>query len=172
MTNMSVTIDSNTMTNAYYAGLYSYYYSYYKSVSYNTIVTAAVSATQYGLDVYYYNTVENGIIGNRIHIQSTSGCYGIRSYYTNRSTAYGARGNALIANNEIIKLQGSSTSYGFYQYYGNVDFINNSIYIAGTSTCYGIYASTMSSTYSRRFLNNNIYTNTTSSSKLSYLLFQ
>ena len=164
MTNMSVTIDSNTMTNAYYAGLYSYYYSYYKSVSYNTIVTAAVSATQYGLDVYYYNTVENGIIGNRIHIQSTSGCYGIRSYYTNISTAYGARGNALIANNEIIKLQGSSTSYGFYQYYGNVDFINNSIYIAGTSTCYGIYASTMSSTYSRRFLNNNIYTNTTSSS--------
>ncbi|OQA93755.1 MAG: hypothetical protein BWY27_00016 [Bacteroidetes bacterium ADurb.Bin234] len=162
MLEMSVTIDSNMMTNAYYTGLYSYYYSKYKSVSYNTIVTSVISSTQYGMYLYYYNTFDDGVIGNRIRLQTTSSGYGMYTYYTNRSSAYGAKGNALIANNEIIKPQGTSSAYGFYNYYGNVDFVNNSIYLAGTSSCYGIYAGTMSSSYSRSLLNNNVMTNTTS----------
>jgi hypothetical protein len=60
------------MTNAYYTGLYSYYYSKYKSLSYNTIITSATSSTQYGMYLYYYNTFDDGIIGNRIRLQTTS----------------------------------------------------------------------------------------------------
>ena len=40
MSNMSVFVDSNVMTNSYSAGLYSNWYSYLPSISYNNISCA------------------------------------------------------------------------------------------------------------------------------------
>ena len=168
-TNMSsrvgVTIDSNVLTNAYYAGIYSYYYAYYPSISHNTITSSASGAsTYYGIYTYYYTTIDS-MIGNKITITTSSQAFGMYlSYYQNYSTSYGASGPMFIANNEIRILSSASTSYGLYAYgssnYSRFDILNNSIYMNGTSTCYGLYWYPYSSSYPSKFINNNVHINT------------
>ena len=148
----NVTIDSNNITNFYNSGIYSYYYSRYKSISHNTFVSRAASATQYVLYLNYYNVIDSGIVGNKILLQSTSTSYGFYCYYIN-SSSY-ASYPALFANNEIRKLSGAGTSYGAYVYYPRIKMYNNSMLIKGTSTNYGIYHYSTSSSYSCDMRNN------------------
>ena len=148
----NVTIDSNNITNFYCYGIYSYYYSRYKSISHNTFVSRAISATQYVLYLNYYNVIDSGIVGNKILLQSTSTSYGFYCYYIN-SSSY-ASYPALFANNEIRKLSGAGTSYGAYVYYPRIKMYNNSMLIKGTGTNYGIYHYSTSSSYSCDMRNN------------------
>jgi len=137
----SITIDSNTLTDAYTYGIYSYYYGNYPSISYNTITSRYnTPSSYYGIYTYYYHNILK-LVGNRIKVTGTSTCYGMYLYYYhNYSTAYGSTGPGLLANNEVIVLGGSTTAYGIYMY-GNSrwDMMHNTIYVQGTSTCYGLY---------------------------------
>ncbi len=147
-----VTIDSNTLTNAYANGIYTYYYGYSPSVSYNTITTRVVATTQYGIYWGVYSTVD-AMNNNRIFIRGTSTSYGIYTYYINRNTSYNAKGNAPIYNNEII-IPSAGTNYGFYMTYPNVDLYHNSVYLGGSSQCNGIYVTSMSNTHTFNVKNN------------------
>ncbi len=133
-TNMGyLTIDSNSMMDAYNSGIYSANNGQYKSISYNTIITRVASTSQNGIYLLY-STIDEGIIGNRIHIGSTSNCQGgIYLSNVNRDATYNASGNALIANNEIILAQKTGTLGGIYCNSANANIYNNSVYVAGTT---------------------------------------
>ena len=161
---MSVIIDSNLMTNAYYYGIYSYYYGRYPSISYNTITSrnsGTVSSTWYGIYLYYYHNVD-AIVGNRIHSTNPSIMYptGIRTYYYFNYTSYGGSGAGLIANNEII-LYTTSSYYGIYLYnpYSNVKVLHNSVYMYGSGSAYALYTYNGSSSYKPEIKNNIFMTN-------------
>ena len=169
-TGMTVTIDSNILTNSYYMGVSSQWYAHYPSISYNTITSrtsGSVTGDWYGMYLYYYHNVEL-ITGNKIRSTNTSisqpkGIY-IYQYY-NYTGFYGT-GSGLISNNEII-LHGTYNS-GNYQYFcglylyspnANVNVYHNSIYLYRTSTgtTYGscFYPYNTSTSYKINALNNN-----------------
>ncbi|HOF17215.1 MAG TPA: hypothetical protein PLP76_10015, partial [Bacteroidales bacterium] len=159
----SITIDSNTLTDAYYYGIYSYYYGNYPSISHNSITSRLTSVSYYGIYSYYYHNILE-LVGNRIKVTGSSMCYGMYLYYyQNYSASYGSTGPGLLANNEIIVLGGSSTSYGIYMY-GNSrwDMTHNTIFVQGNSTCYGLYRYNSSTGYPMN-VNKNILTTHTSS---------
>ncbi len=157
---MSVIIDSNTLTNSYYYGIYSYYYARYPSISYNTITSrssGSVTSTWYGIYIYVYHNIDL-LVGNRIKSTNTSisnpyGIY-ISQYYN--YTSYSGSGAGLIANNEIILYAGSSP-YGVYLYYpySNVQFVHNSIYMYGSGNPYALHNYNSSTAY-RTVIKNNI----------------
>ncbi len=117
----------------------------------------------YGFYIYYYNNIDS-MVGNKIDIRNTSisGTYPLQVRYYNNyyNNSYGPM---LIANNEIIT-QVSSYSYGgIYIYeYSNCEVINNSIYSSSSSTAYGLYLYTSSTSYPIIAKNNNVYTTTAS----------
>ncbi|HOF17245.1 MAG TPA: hypothetical protein PLP76_10170, partial [Bacteroidales bacterium] len=153
----SITIDSNTITDAYYYGIYSYYYGFYPSISYNTITSRSTSGGYYGIYTYYYHTIPL-MVGNKINVTCSSTGYGMYMYYYhNYSTSYGSNGPGLLANNEII-INGGGTKYAMYLYNNSRwDIINNSIYVGSAAgTTYGIYRYTTSSSYQMNVVNNNI----------------
>lgn len=154
----SIRIDSNVLANAFYCGIYSNHYVLYESISYNMITTRQVNTTQYAMYLDNYNTVTQGIIGNRIKLLSTSGAYGIRMNYLNRSVSYGALGNALIANNEIRIMQTGTDNYGLYIHNVKADIYNNSFYLLSTNNAYGLYIALSSANYNINIQNNMIYT--------------
>ncbi|HOF17184.1 MAG TPA: hypothetical protein PLP76_09855, partial [Bacteroidales bacterium] len=162
-TAMSVTIDSNIMTNAYYAGIYSYEYARYNSISYNTITSrtsGSVTSTWYGIYLSWDHNVES-IIGNKIQSTNTGIGYprGIYIYYYFNSPSYSGSGSGLIANNEII-LRTTSSYYGIYLYnpYSNVNVLHNSVYMYGTGSAYAMYFYNSSSSYQPVLKNNNFVT--------------
>ena len=158
MPHSSICIDSNVLTNAYYCGIYSNHYVLYQSISYNMITTRQANTIQYAMYLDNYNTVTQGIIGNRIKLLSTSGAYGIRMSNINRSISYGASGNALIANNEIRIMQTGTTNYGLYIHSVKADIYNNSFYISSANNAYGLYIALNGTNYGMNIQNNMIYT--------------
>lgn len=157
-TNMGeVVIDSNTLTNAYYYGIYSYYYGYYPSISYNTITLANGASTSYGMYLYYYHTVEN-LIGNKVNVTATTTAYGIYTYsYSNYSTSYNANGPGMIANNDIYVRGGTTGAYGLYTYTNSKwNIYHNSIYAANGATNYAVYRQTTSTSYPINIERNNL----------------
>ena len=153
----TVTIDSNTMTNAYYYGIRFYYYTYCPSISYNNILMRSAT-TNYVICIEgNYNTVDT-MVGNRIRFQTTGTRYATYfGAYLNYNTSYKAKGPAYIANNEIISLNSSSSAFGFYfvSSYYNANVLHNSVYLSGTSTYYAFYLSgTMTNAYSLNVKNN------------------
>ena len=164
---MSVSIDSNIMSNAYYYALYSYYYARYPSVSYNTVTSrnsGPVSSTWYGLYFYYYHNID-ALVGNKIWSTNTSitSPTGIRTYYYYNYTSYGGSGSGLIANNEIV-LYTKSSYYGMYIYmpYSNVNIVHNSVYIMVRNAC-GFYTYNPNTSYKPVIKNNNFATEAGSS---------
>ncbi|MBO7465361.1 MAG: hypothetical protein J6T56_05875, partial [Bacteroidales bacterium] len=168
----SITVDSNTIANAYYYGFYSYYYSHYKSISYNRISNRKGSSSYfYGLYNYEYSNIEH-LEGNRILVQNTSGSYGMYMSYDKNQSSYGGK-PGVMKNNEIILLgSGSSTIYGIYMYYPYQDWeiVNNSVLARGGSgTVYGLYAYNSSASYKLTIKNNHFVTYGTSTNYPIYL---
>ncbi len=164
---MSVTIDSNIMSNAYYCAFYSNYYARYPSISYNTITSrnSGTITSWYGL---YFNQGHNveALVGNKIRstntsISSPTGIY--VNYYYNWTGNYG-NGSGLIANNDIV-LYTKSNSSGMYFYYpySNVNILHNSIYMYGTGNAYGCYLYNPTTSYKPIIKNNNFVTDAGSS---------
>ncbi len=125
----NITIDGNTLTNAYYYGMY-FYYSDFNSVSYNTITPRNISAATYYYGIYFYYCNASAVDGNKIHSKNVAitypyGIYANYFNYNNTNTA------GIISNNDII-LNATSTTAGLYLNYGRVNIINNSVYINGT----------------------------------------
>ena len=151
-----ITIDSNVLSEAYYYGIYSYYYGYFPSISNNQITNRSSSTSFYALYLYYC-TVDT-CTKNKIKMTNTSAGYGIYTYYLSRNAAYGAAGPCLMSNNEIIGI-GGTAKYGFYRNNGQLNFINNSIYLCGTSTNYGIYLGSSVAAEGFKGYNNIVITN-------------
>ncbi|HOF16409.1 MAG TPA: hypothetical protein PLP76_05900 [Bacteroidales bacterium] len=171
MGTMSVTIDSNIMSNAYCYALYSYYYARYPSISYNTITSRNSSPTTsnwYGIYLYYYHNVD-ALVGNKIWSTNTSisSPRGIYIYYYYNYTEYSGNGSGLLANNEVVLYASSSSSYGIHLYYpaSNVNVVHNSVYIYGTGSpsAFYTYNSTTSTSYKPVIKNNNFVTEAGSS---------
>ena len=130
MSSGSVFVDGNTISDAYYYGMYLYYYGRFYSISDNTIKSRSTSSAFYGIYSYYYKTVDT-MRNNKIHINCSSTAYGMYLYaYQNYSTSYGAQGPMFVANNEII-ISNNTTAYAIYTYGSSsysVDFFNSFIY--------------------------------------------
>ena len=153
-----VLIDSNQLTNAYYSGIYTYYYGYFKSISYNKITSRIGLTTEFiGIRTYYYTTIDS-IKGNIIH----STTYGSGLYLYNYQNTVSGNSSMKIYNNEIIIEASSGTIYGIYTSGSNTNFsiINNSIYLSGHTTAYGISWYTYYNYTSNSFRNNIIHINT------------
>jgi len=162
---MSVTIDSNTMTNSYYYGLYTYWYARYTSISYNTVTSrnsGSTTSNWYGLYIYYYNNVEK-IVNNKIRSTNTaitSPC-GIYAYYYLNSSNYGGSGICLLANNEVILYATSTSADGirFYYPYSNAQVVHNSVYMYGSGEPRAFYTYNSTTSYRPEIKNNIFATN-------------
>ncbi len=173
MPSTSVIIDGNTLSDAYYSGIYTYYYGRYPTISNNIIKSRVNTPTTYYAIYSYYYTVVDSMQNNKIYIVSNSGGYGMRLYgYQNYSSSYGAKGPMYVANNEII-MSCKSTAYGMYLYSSSspshISALHNSIYINNTTTTYGIYLypyTSSTTSYHFYIYNNNVFLNTTSTGHL------
>ena len=148
-------IDNNTLTEGLFSGIYATRCGHFKSISDNTITTrAAYSQQQYGM-YYYLNLCIDTLQNNKILMQGTNQCYGL--YLDNLNlTANGATQPAFVANNEIRHLTGISDLRGIWTSTTNADILHNSVYLAGTSSAYGL---NINSTTDTGYLNvkNNIF---------------
>lgn len=150
----NIIIDSNTITNSFYCGLY-LYYGDFQSISGNVIYSRSSYPSYsyyYGIQLTYANA---NIIGNKIKtLTPLYYAYGIYMYYY--FNYLNTVNPGLIANNEIIT---STTyySYGIYSYYYNrANIINNSILNTGGTYCRGVYIANLTSGYPITIKNNNI----------------
>lgn len=124
--NTNIIFDSNLVENAYY---YSYYFYYNDILSFchNTILPRVAGYT-YQYNYLYYCNLER-MEGNRYNTtrNNTINYYYNYAYYINRyNVRSDGRERGLICNNEVINTR--SNGYGWYLGYGNIDFINNSIF--------------------------------------------
>ncbi|MBO7465136.1 MAG: hypothetical protein J6T56_04705, partial [Bacteroidales bacterium] len=171
MTASTITVDSNTLSDAYYYGIYAYYYAHYKSMSHNTITNRKnCTNIYYGIYNYYYSNVDK-FEGNRIHVTTSNTGYGMYWYYYKNYASYGGTPGSMV-NNEIIVEGNGGTKYGVYFYYPyqNWDLFHNSIFVKSTSgAVYGMYAYNGSSTYKINMKNNLFVSQSTGTSYPIYL---
>lgn len=133
-------IDSNTINNSYYYGLYTGFNGRLQ-VTKNTVnVTSPRNTTNYGT----YSTGNDSsyqFVGNKVNINGITSSITYGMYFTANDATVNARGR--IANNMIIGLTGNTgTLYGLYQT-GNtfINTVNNVISINTTgATSYGSYS--------------------------------
>ncbi|MBO7625637.1 MAG: hypothetical protein J6S82_10120, partial [Bacteroidales bacterium] len=134
-------IDSNTLTEAYYSGIYAYYYGGFPSISHNTIRNRDTIANPnggfYGIYCYGYKNLGK-LEGNRVFICSQNWAYGIYvGYYHN--SANNIKHYAMVCNNDI-RVYGNS-AYGMLVNggYSKMDIHHNSIYVKSEKgVAYGI----------------------------------
>ena len=173
----SITIDSNNMENAYYAGIYSTGNSIYTSIAYNNITTKTtnnVTTVQYGMYMTMV-TVDSGIVGNKILLQgcrSTTGMY--ISGFNATARAADPNKNGLIANNEIRRLRkaevNSVTATGLAIYSpSRADVYHNSIYIQDTCSVRTLQFTT--STEGNLNIRNNILAVNSDKTATSYAVY-
>jgi hypothetical protein len=167
----SAIIDSNRLTYAYYAGIYTAYYGNYPSISHNTI-TSRYGMTQYatyyknsvnyyGLYTNYYRRIDT-IAGNRLYVCCKNNGWGLYLYCINYSFDSGHDFDTIptvVTNNEV-RVSGSS---GGYKQYGiwldgghtNVEMHHNSVLIMNLSNACALYLST-NSTATRTNMSRNL----------------
>ena len=171
MTASSITVDSNTLGDAYYYGIYTYYYSHYKSMSHNTITNRKnCTNAYYGIYNYYYSNVDK-MEGNRVHVTTTGTGYGIYWYYYKNYASYGGTAGKF-TNNEIMVEGNGGAKYGLYFYlpYQNWEVSHNSIFAKSTSgAVYGIYAYNSNTSYKIEMKNNLFVTQSTGTNYPCYL---
>lgn len=124
-------IDSNTITQPYWAGIY------LLSRNNPKVRDNKVNPSSgYG----YYGLFFSGISGNvevtGNEIQSPAGYYGI---YAAQVNYYGEAGVAMFGNN-VVNMTSSNTQYGIYFANGsNSYFMNNTVRLASPTTSYALY---------------------------------
>ncbi|MBO7465240.1 MAG: hypothetical protein J6T56_05245, partial [Bacteroidales bacterium] len=149
-------VDSNTVTNAYYYGIYAYYTDMF-SYSYNNVSARMSGGNSYFYGMYsYYGNIDS-VVNNRVDaIRDYLGYgYGIYVNYSNYTYAQSTTDTSLFANNEV-RVSGTSTPYGLYCSYGRNNVVHNSVYVLSTgSSGYGIYAYNSNTGYRNNLYNNN-----------------
>jgi hypothetical protein len=129
-----IVFDSNTLTNPYWYGLYSYYTDF-NSCSYNKILNSI--SKSYWQGIYLYESNGKLIIGNQIIQRRNTNVItgGINFYYFNY---YNTSDTALVANNEI-RIASNNPYQGIYvRIRSRVKLLHNSIYVGGTGVGRGI----------------------------------
>lgn len=137
MANASVSIDSNTLTDASAYGLYSYYYSHYPSITCNTVINRSGAEEFYALSLNTYQDIDT-IRANRIRVSCTA-AYGIQmSSYINASAKAG-----VLADNELI-ITGKKTaqSISLLNPYQNWSLLHNSVLATSDGDAIGLYLQT------------------------------
>jgi hypothetical protein len=124
---------NNTIVNSYYYGFYSYYQDTVQFIG-NLIQNSPSSGTFYGLYAYYNDNLITS--KNKVLLSGTGSNYGIYLYYCNNSA-----GNALVSNNFVSQVNGTSTIEGIYNSSSNnVEYYNNtSVLYAGNSSSDAFY---------------------------------
>ncbi len=149
----NIEINSTTGSCYNYAGYYQIDNTGYAKYYNNKIrLTTTSSGGAYNYMAYYNNSAE--IIGNDVENRSgTSSAYGMYAYgYSSGS------GPWVIKNNKVVAITGgSSTVYGFYNYYANdLTFQNNSVYVKSSGTRYAYLGGYNSG--GGKFYNNTLHT--------------
>lgn len=151
-------IDSNTVTNAFFAGFTIQYHEDI-TITNNIITNNTGNGGKRGMFLQYL--AKGGNVSKNILRLSEDIGYGIYmaypSYYIYNFPTYLADDGTkkfIISNNSISCLGTTSTSkYGFYLLYpSNVNFYNNSISMRGLGT--GLYTSTLTTDTSYKLVNN------------------
>jgi hypothetical protein len=127
----NIIFDSNTVSNTYSAGIYTYNTDY-TSISCNTITSRTASPTTAQWTGVLINSCNGNVTSNHI-LSKTTGItqpIGISLQYFNN---YNTSDRGLIANNEIILSNMSGNYYGIYaNTYTKARILHNSIYISGS----------------------------------------
>ncbi|MFC2111453.1 right-handed parallel beta-helix repeat-containing protein, partial [Bacteroidota bacterium] len=153
-------IEGNDISGFYYYGMMLYYQDSIQVIG--NYIHNGINTTQYGIYTYY---VFDGfrIEGNKVILTPSSYAYGIRIYYCNYYSYISTNtAEGIVANNFISISTGSSTNYGFYNYYSNkVKYYYNSVNLSGGNTSSrALYQyNTTSNTYKEDYINN-IFCNT------------
>lgn len=161
--NTNIVIDSNTISNQRYYSTY-LYYNEVNSFSQNVILSRITSANTYwyGFMCYYSNVPRCD--GNRIHQRTTTITYPYLAYiYYNGY--YGTATPTNFTNNELMGYT-TSTYYGMYVGYSNVNIFQNTIRMTGSGASRCIY--TAGSGYNM-VIKNNILVNTASGAHPIYM---
>ncbi|MBQ6666772.1 MAG: hypothetical protein IJM65_01495 [Bacteroidales bacterium] len=155
----SAIIDSNRLTYAYYAGIYTAYYGNYPSISHNTIISrhgftgipgySPNSNTYYGLYTNYYRGMDT-IDGNRLYVCSHTTGWGLYLHCVKYSFDSGDdydTVSTIVTNNEVRVSggYGSCKKYGIYLSGGHtrVELHHNSVLVYNTGIAYAMYLSTI-----------------------------
>ena len=163
MLNTNIVIDSNTISNQRYYGCY-FYYNEINSFSHNIILSRTTNANTYwyGFMCYYSNVPRCD--GNRIHQRTTTITYPYLAYiYYNGY--YGTATPTNFTNNELMGYT-TSTYYGMYVGYSNVNIFQNTIRMTGSGASRCIY--TAGSGYNM-VIKNNVLVNTASGAHPIYM---
>ena len=163
MLNTNIVVDSNTISNQRYYGCY-FYYNEINSFSHNIILSRTTNANTYwyGFMCYYSNVPRCD--GNRIHQRTTTITYPYLAYiYYNGY--YGTATPTNFTNNELMGYT-TSTYYGMYVGYSNVNIFQNTIRMTGSGASRCIY--TAGSGYNM-VIKNNVLVNTASGAHPIYM---
>ncbi len=150
-------INNNILDSASVYGLYSNNHGYYPSISDNIIRTKHVGSTQYGMYLYYQNSVDT-MRNNKIYLNggttTSHSLYGIHLTRLNDNTSL-AKHIPQIVNNEIIKSAGTGVVYGIRLSLSRADVFHNSVYLKGDK-CYGLWLEDLLSGLTPLVIKNNL----------------
>lgn len=149
-------LDSNTVQNASYYGIYTYYTKNLK-VRNNTITnTAGTYSSFYGLSCSYGDSALV-VSGNTVNTNGSGTVYGMRIYYCDGDPANPAK--SPLVNGNRVTVNTSGTTYGLYHYYASNSYIvNNIVDVTTTGSAYALYNL---NTANSKVYNNTIISNST-----------
>ena len=150
-----VTIDSNTLCEAFSCGVRTYYYCTVRSFSHNRVTHGSGAVSFQGVNSQY-GSCWRKVEGNRIRIKTKGDAYGM--YFMGLYTETG-RDTMLIANNEIF-VNGQKSVYGISSQSTQlpVHVVNNTIFTQSSAPAYGFTTSVVTpSLYP--VIRNNIFAN-------------
>ena len=136
-----VTIDSNTLCEAFNCGFRTYYYAMVSSFSHNRVTPNSGAISFQGIFAQYGSCWHN-VEGNRIRIQTSGNAYGMYFMDTYSETD---RDTFRISNNEIM-VSGQRATYGISCQYTStrVYLLHNTIFTQSAATAYGFTISVAS----------------------------
>ncbi|MBR4492605.1 MAG: hypothetical protein IKO98_08110 [Bacteroidales bacterium] len=120
-----VTIDSNTLCEAFSCGVRTYYYCTVRSFSHNRVTHESGAVSYQGINSQY-GSCWRKVEGNRMRIKTKGDAYGM---YFNELHTETERDTMLIANNEII-VNGQKSVYGISSQSSDMPLhvVNNTIF--------------------------------------------
>lgn len=160
-------IDSNTIQDASYYGIYLSYNQNLKLRG-NSVINAAstTGSTFYAISCNYSDTALVAS-DNVINVTGTSTVYGLRIYYCDGSDNNLAK-RPLITRNKV-NITTSGTVYGLYHYYtNNTHVVNNIVDVTTSGTTYGLYEYNSSDAH---VYNNTIRSNSTGTTNYAAYLY-
>ncbi len=151
------TIKNNKMNDFYAYGIYVTNYGKFDWVANNELTNRRASS-QHGIYMNSYMKVDSGIVNNKIFFNHNSTVNsGLYLTYLNHPGNTGATTNALVANNEIIRL-GNGTFTGIYISYNYADIVHNTVYRAtGTGACKSLSIGNYNTSTGNTIIKNNIF---------------